>query len=795
MKTLLTLLLCLILTATQSQELQSLQLLPPESKELNDLSFLKDELKGKQMVMLGEMTHMYGNIFEMKARLIEYLHQELGFTTIAMESSMYDIWKMNLNGFDKKTFNSSIWGVWSGSIEFQRLVDYIDDNNIKVIGFDSQVNATAQFVEDFFNYCEEKNITFKLDEDDLGIIIEGVLETVTIEEEDIKYSVYEKELKRIIGIIEKLENNDTNYHWTQFTKSLLACSQDAYYNRVEINSTDFGNKNHNIRDRQMADNLLSYTHRNPSEKIVVWADNIHVINDQSSIQKPIQKDFVSMGTFVKKDLKAKVYSLATLHANDSLINLRTREWHATPIEDNSFEAILNTLNTPFLFVTSNQEAMQSTKRTRLLDFVDFTEARVDQLFDGYLFFQNATLPKHESESTTISSQQKDLGKKIEQIELGQNVVLKGQIIDGDNQEPIPFATLILKKEEIYRVADENGFYELPIKKLMMESAIVNISSMGFESVTVSLKELTKKTTLKPKFEVLSEVVVTGYLSPKAVLKKAISNKKTNHPVEPFNFQRYGNVLINVDDTNQLDLEVITKDYDAGYLSPFVITQRVEQIKWNENKNPKNYKYVSQFFTFRQNAIRYANILHKRKYKKFKLTFVKSNDPIDDGLHIISFETERNKWSYTNKGYPTAYSGRVYIDKENFAIVKVVENWETTLNKDEIDKHFKDYKSYDNIIQTTIKEENICEYKDVLGNKKYYATTYSNHSYREKLNKENKMVNSMTLLDSYLFDFEVKNVEEIPFEFRKRDQTVLSRVAYDEVFWESFYERQIGLTLE
>lgn len=370
MKTTLALISCLFLTVVQSQELKTRTLLPPESKVQNDLTFLKEELEGKQMVMLGEMTHMYGNIFEMKARVIEYLHQELGFTTIAMESSMYDIWKMNLNGFDKRTFNNAIWGVWSGSIEFQRLVDYIDENDLKVIGFDSQVNATSQFVEDFFNYCEAQNINFKLDEDDLGIIIEGVLETLQIGEEDIKYSVYEKELKRIVALIEKLENNDTNYHWTQFTKSLLACSQDAYYNRTEIHSTDYGNKDHNIRDRQMADNLLSYTHRNPSEKIMVWADNIHVINDQSSILKPIQKDFVSMGTFVKKDLKTKVYSLATLHANDSLMNLATREWHATPIENNSFEATLNTLNTPFLFVTSNQEAMQSTKRTRLLNFVD-----------------------------------------------------------------------------------------------------------------------------------------------------------------------------------------------------------------------------------------------------------------------------------------------------------------------------------------------------------------------------------------------------------------------------------------
>ena len=792
MKIIFTLISCLFLTIAQSQELKTIELLPPESKEYKDLAFLKNELQGKQLVMLGEQTHMYGNIFEMKARVLEYLHQELGFTTIAMESSMYDIWKMNKNGFNSKKFNNAIWGVWSSTIEFQRVVNYIEKNNLKVIGFDSQVINTSQFVEDFYDYLESQNITLKLDEDDLGIIIEGVLENVTIEEDDIKYKVYEKEINRIIKQIENLDSNETNYYWKQFTKSLLASSQDAYYNKKEILTTDFGNENDNIRDKQMADNLLSYINRNPNQKIICWADNIHIINDNSSITKPIAKEFISMGSYIHKELREKSYSLATIHANDSLLDLGTKKWHSTPIKINSFEYQLNNLNKPYLFVTSNQEAMKSIQPTRLLNFIDFTDARLGQLHDGYIFFQKATLPKLETikDSTTVSNKQIALGKKIEQIEIGENVILKGQLLNEENNKPIPFATLILKKEEIYRVADENGFYELPIKKAMLKNSTVAISSMGFETKTISLKVLNDKTYLKSKFEELDEVVITGYLSPKTVLKKAISNKKLNHPTEPFNFYRYGNVLVNKNDITELDLELITKDHDDGYLSPFVITQRVEQIKWNKNTNPKSYKYSSQFFSYRQNAIRYANILHKRKYKKFKLNFVRSDNPIDDGLYIIAFQTERNKWNYTNKGYPTEYSGRVYIDKENFAIVKVVENWETSLNKVEIEKHFKGYEGYKDIVSTTIKEENICYYSDIKNNGKFYATRYFNRRYNETLDKDNNKNYGVFERDSYLFDFELKNVEEIEYEWREKKQTVLNRVEYDKAFWNSFYKREI-----
>ncbi len=781
----------------KSQELKTITLLPPESKETSDLSFLKSELKGKQIVMLGEQTHMYGNIFEMKARVVEYLHQELGFTTIAMESSMYDLWKMNKNGFEPKEFNNAIWGVWSNTLEFQRLVDYIDSNNLKVIGFDSQIDNTSQFIEDFFDYLEKTKIELKLDEDDFGIVIESVLDIVTFEEDDIKYNNYEKELKRIIGQINQLEQTDTNYYWKQFTKSLLACSQDAYNNTEEILTTDFGNKNDNIRDKQMSDNLLSYIKRNPDEKIICWADNIHIINDNSSIKKPVAKEFVSMGSYIHKELKEKSYSLATIHANDSLLDLGTKKWHKTPIKEKSFEYELSNFKSPYLFVSSNQEGMGLTKDTRLLNFIDFTEARLDQLHDGYIFFQKATLPKLDSKKDTIetSTKQLTLAKKIEQIQVGQNIVLKGQIFDKETNEPVPFATLILKEQEIYRVADENGFFEITIKKAMLESATVAISSVGFETKIISLKELNDKTYLKPRFEELEEVVISGYLSPKTVLRKAILDKKLNHPTKPFNFYRYCKILDNKNDSNLIDLELITKDYDCGYLSPFVVTNRVEQIKWNTNKTPKKYKYSSQFFTFRENAIRYANILHKRKYKKFKLNFVKSNNENDDDTYIIAFQTERNKWNYTNRPYPTKYMGRVYINKDNFAIVKVIENWETTLKKEEIQKHFKGYENYKDIVETTIKEENICTYSQISGNDKYYAIQYFNRSYSESINKENKRNRRIIELDSYLFDFELKDVEDIEYEWREKNQTVLNRVKYDETFWSSFYERKIDKKTE
>ena len=62
MKNFLTICLLAIFPLLNAQEIKTIELLPPDSKEYSDLNFLKDELKGKQVVMLGEQTHMYGNI-------------------------------------------------------------------------------------------------------------------------------------------------------------------------------------------------------------------------------------------------------------------------------------------------------------------------------------------------------------------------------------------------------------------------------------------------------------------------------------------------------------------------------------------------------------------------------------------------------------------------------------------------------------------------------------------------------------------------------------------------------------
>ncbi len=774
-----------------AQELEVKKLLPPEAKEYHDLNFLQEELKGKRLVMLGEQSHMYGNIFEMKARVLEYLHKELGFTTLAMESSMYEIWKMNQEGYTVSGFNQAIFGVWSNSKEFQRVAKYIKDTNLKVIGFDSQMNSGKQFVEDFFQYCKDNNINIQLNKGDLGIIIEDVINSVIFDEEDISLLSYEKELLRILTQIQTFEDTAYHYHWYQIIKGLLTSSKDAYYFRNnEPTEFQYLSDDDNLRDQQMADNLLRYMERNPSEKIVCWADNIHTIKSTANMPESNQRAFVSMGSYLHKELQEESYSLATIHANDSIYFEHMKKWQKTPIESDSFEAVLKAKDEAYLFVSSNQKGMQKNRKSRIVAFHDFSDIPLAELHDGYLFLNHATLAKKEGEDMQGYDERRSSSSTATEGK-EEKVIIKGQLLDVDTKEPVAFASIILKEEAIYRIADENGYFEIPITTSRVDQAKMAISSNGFKTKTVLLQDISSKTYLEPKFEAIQEIVIKSTLSPKKVIEKAIAKKEENHPMTPFNYRRYATVLYNRDDVNQLDLEVISKEYDEGYNSSYVATRDLEQIKWNSAIIKEKPKYISSFFKGRENAIRYASVLHKRKYKKFTFEYVQSKTEEDEDLYIIAFKTDRNRWNYTNMGHPTKYSGQIYIDKESFAIVKVVQSWESSQDRKEIEKYFKHKPEYKKIEASKHKFELTSTYSDLLHNGTYFANSFFQRAFIETNTFDNQKNIHVNEVRSYIFDVEIDAVAVIESSYSTLKKKRLDKGVYDASFWEAFYERGIG----
>lgn len=784
------------------------------SRSYEDLSFLKPELQDKQMVLLGEYTHMYGSIFQSKARLLEFLHQELGFTTFAIEAPMYDIYKLAQDPLNALEFENSIYSVWSHSEDFQRVVNYLVDNNLKVVGFDSQFLSSDPFLEEFLDYLNQQDIALKVDQDDFAIVLQGVLDDFKVDQEDLSFKKVENQVKQIVKEIENKPYSLQNWYWAQFAKSLLSFIQDAYEYESYVATTDFVDKHLNNRDKQMAENLLGYAKKHPKEKIIVWADNIHLMYDTKGSLKAKTREFKSMGSHLKDALGDKVYSIATVHGNDSIYDLGEKTWFKTPIKEGSFEAELLKHGQGEFYISSKATLLEKPMDTRLLDFIEFTTEDLTQLHDGYLFLSKAKQTRQDSFKDKASLKNMPVVDSLANSKVGfQNSSLvdvatllqnkkpyQGAIVDKLTNQPLEYAVVSVVGQNVYQVSDQNGEFQLPFGVLSKGNPKVQVQLLGYHNLILEANQLSDKLFLEPNYDELPEIVVSVSLSPMQVLKQAIAQKSANYSFKGHNFTSYTKAMRQQDNATVVDVEFVNKEFAFGYDSFMGERYELQEFKWNfvHPKNKDKYTTVLDFFMLRMNSLRYSNILHKRKYKKFNLAFVKQ-DGIDlDQFYVISFSVDRDKWNYTNKGYPTAYSGVIYINKQDFAVVKIIENWETTLSGQEWDKYLKDSSlrgsSDDKKLQRiVIKQEQVNTYSKIGTDSLYYWDAYGYRSIQKRVMEDSTQGETIFTIERSFYDLLTQDVIELPFEWpglRPIKNTAINRVNYNPEFWDNYQKKSL-----
>ena len=85
------------------------------------LCFLDEELKNKQILLLGEQLHQDGATLQMKTRMVRYLHEKLGYNVILYETGLYDMYLMNQDGRQRMNPSKAVWTFWWGSNETKSL--------------------------------------------------------------------------------------------------------------------------------------------------------------------------------------------------------------------------------------------------------------------------------------------------------------------------------------------------------------------------------------------------------------------------------------------------------------------------------------------------------------------------------------------------------------------------------------------------------------------------------------------------------------------------------------------------
>lgn len=667
-----------------------------DSLDKADFQFLKNEIGKAQVVLLGETSHFEGGVFEIKAEIIKYLHEEMGFTTLAFESGTFSMTKamqeIEKNKTGKEVFKKSLFGIWGNVNEFQSTASYYQEHykHLKLFGFDLSPTgeyASNYLIDEVYQYLKRKEVGIPLSKLDFKLLFEG-FEGFVFDEEIIQYVDFINMMDGIIESVKKKGDSIDDFYWKMNVQNMKAYAmlfdpniteefkrkdKEVYIkelvtlfdldenNLIEIGLHGFFvGEGDNVRDEIMAENLLAYIEKFPNEKIVCWGANAHFINEMSSVDFPIIKDFKPMGSILKNELGDKLYSLAIVTASEEID--RNNILAKTPIQENSFEDFLMKINERNVFVSSGQEAMNTEKNVRFFSNKAFVKGNLNEFHDGYLFTEDVRPSTVLEENMQEDRYQKTNNAKI----------FSTQIVDGKTKEPLSYVNVIVEGSHIGTISDENGFLELDVQE-KYQNGVILVSHLGYEELRMPYKKLNGVIELTASVFSLDEVVIRKRLSANEIMKNCVKRFRDNYPDHKMSFKRHFQVAVNKGDSLLFDLEFITQGHNKGYHRHWRTINELREYKWN--KRPKDEPvWIQEFIYISENSIMDGKYLQARKWKKFDFI---SKEPIlmnDRWVYVVDFKTDKDFYTYTNRRTKSIYSGTLYIDQEDFGIVKVKENW-------------------------------------------------------------------------------------------------------------------------
>jgi erythromycin esterase len=273
----------------------------------HDLDFLKQVLKDKKIVFLGENSHGVSEFTLLKSRLIRYLHAELGFNVLAFESNAGDAFASNLIIPFTSGLNSiynSISTMWHVK-EIVTLFNYIREthntkNPLNVAGVDiTMSNGSYSFSNFLYNLISLIDPTYareiqKSDSIFSRIGVLGWTGLLSNEEKASFKTMRNNQISVYTNCINFINKNNATFPHSkgqnvEAAKFYLQSRIDFIYwynrdstfmaNKLQLNDSKMNliQLFANFRDFMMSQNLKFLTTTlYPSEKIIVWAEDAHI---------------------------------------------------------------------------------------------------------------------------------------------------------------------------------------------------------------------------------------------------------------------------------------------------------------------------------------------------------------------------------------------------------------------------------------------------------------------------------------------------------------------------------------
>ncbi len=303
----------------------------------DDLERLREILKDKKVIGLGESTLGAKEFYEIKHRLVEFLVEEMGYRVFAIDAEFADVKAVNdyING-GEGNINDAIWALrhfsWTATkekdgssqivahaylaswtttevanmIEWMRKFNENTDNEDRIRFYGIDIELPEGSIEALFEYL------YIVDSEMATIYSKKLSSLKKVYSFDVKYPT-QRALGLFIGMMEDLEkefiSNKENY--IDKTSSLEYDLIEHNLNTI-MQWTDYRGINLQLgtkealdkREYYMSENikwLLDFEKQFGNDKIIVWAHNRNITKNA--------KDYISTGKHLSEAFGDEYYAI------------------------------------------------------------------------------------------------------------------------------------------------------------------------------------------------------------------------------------------------------------------------------------------------------------------------------------------------------------------------------------------------------------------------------------------------------------------------------------------------------
>lgn len=341
---------------------QAIRTSDPLDTDFSDLQFLKPILGNRRIVQLGESSHGVGTFDAMKARLIRFLHQEMGFEVLAFESCIYQCWDTNerLSSMNGQTaMLNSINGVWWAK-ETVPLFDYLVSQAgtarpLILAGVDMK-QSTGNFVR---RPAFLRDVVAKVDPS-YAVEVEALDKQYIQAFQTMGYQsfldAHKAESKagytKLITFLDA-HRTELDAAYASRLDIPIVARQAAWSIRMTLDYLDekLPDDRMSGRDLAMADNLEALiTKAYPGKKVILWAHNGHIANQFSRDISGMGLFVNSMGTVIADRHRDDLYTIGLYMYRGTTCTNTKRAIAVKPPMPNSLEALFYQAHRKFPFV-------------------------------------------------------------------------------------------------------------------------------------------------------------------------------------------------------------------------------------------------------------------------------------------------------------------------------------------------------------------------------------------------------------------------------------------------------------